>query len=585
MKKQYTLLISLLLILVSLFVQGCDTTPQGPGENTGDPVDTTPVVQDLAIVENGSTQYTLVTSEFASDKTSESVRKILDAFNSTTGVKPQWTDDYLDPKDPVPAKEILVGITCREESLAIMQDVRYGEYVIRTVDDKIVIAAWDEESLADACSKFANYIKRSGTQGTLTLPGDYVQQDVGLEVLLQMPHYGAEDEAVQFIDLADASYMLLAEDTDLAEFEAYYSVLEAAGYTCFSKRQMANNHYAVYTNEEKIIHASFTASKRDARITIDNAYDMSIFTETEYEKVCEPSVTLVGLEGYGGIDGTKPGTRYGNPIGLLMIFRMEDGRFVVVDGGGLATETISLIYDNLYELAVDKDNIVIAAWILTHAHGDHVGGFSMFSGSSRKDKVTVQNFIHHFCTTQQYNNCKDHGRAAEARQLMRTYKGANIIKAHAGQLLKIGGAEIEVLCTSGDLEPYTLQDHNTSSVVFRVTAAGNSVLVLGDASYITNSYLVKEYGDYLKSDMVQLAHHGYAGGTVLLYETVDAEVVLWPGGVGGFDGGLEPQDLRYRDANARAIELAEEVYVAGEAVHTLIMPYTPEEVEITKIIK
>ncbi len=585
MKKQHIIQLSLLLIVVSLFMQGCNPTPQGPGENTGDPVDTTPVITDLVVVENGATQYTLVTHEDVSDKVSEATRQVLNAFNSVTGVKPQWTDDYLYPDDPVPAKEILVGITGREESKAVLRDVRYGEYAIRIVNDKIVIAAWDDASISAACSKFANYIKRNASQGSFILPGDYSAQDVGLNVLLQMPHYGEEDEHVQFIDLADACYMLLAEDTDLAEFEAYYKVLEDAGYTCVYRRQMADNHYVAYTNEEKIIHASFTTSKRDARITIDSAYDTSIFEETEYEKVCEPSVTLVGLEGYGGIAGTKPGTYYGNPIGLLMIFRMEDGRFVVVDGGGMANETVGLIYDNLYELAVDKENIVIAAWIFTHAHGDHVGGFNMFSESDKKDKVTVENFVHHFCTTQQYNNCKDTGRAAETRALMRTYKGTNIIKAHAGQLFKIGGAEIEIFCTPGDLEPYTLQDHNTSSVTFRVTANGNSVVVLGDASYITCSYMVKEYGDYLKSDMVQLSHHGYAGGTIALYEKVDADVVLWPGGVGGFDGGLEPQDLRYRDTNAYAIELAEEVYVAGEAVYTLIMPYTPEDVEETKIIK
>jgi glyoxylase-like metal-dependent hydrolase (beta-lactamase superfamily II) len=254
-------------------------------------------------------------------------------------------------------------------------------------------------------------------------------------------------------------------------------------------------------------------------------------------------------------------------------------------GECMADETVSLIYDNLYELAVDKDNIVIAAWMLTHAHGDHVGGFTMFTNSARRKQVTVQNIFHHFSTNEQYKNCKDAGRAAETRPLLRAYKDANIIKAHAGQVLKVGGAEIEILCTSGELEPYTLQDHNTTSVVFRVTAKDNSVMVLGDASYVTCSFLVKHYGDYLKSDMVQLSHHGYAGGTIALYDKVRADVVLWPGGVGGFDGGLEPQDLRYRETNAHAISLADEVYVAGEAVHTLTMPYTPEETEKPKIIK
>ena len=87
MKKQHIIQLSLLLIVVSLFMQGCNPTPQGPGENTGDPVDTTPVVADLAIVENGTTQYTLVTYEDVSEKVSEETRQVLNALNSITGIR------------------------------------------------------------------------------------------------------------------------------------------------------------------------------------------------------------------------------------------------------------------------------------------------------------------------------------------------------------------------------------------------------------------------------------------------------------------------------------------------------------------
>jgi glyoxylase-like metal-dependent hydrolase (beta-lactamase superfamily II) len=584
MKKYLHFLLCLLLVMVAITAQGC-TTATIPGEDTADSLETTPALQDLHIVLDGASAYSIVIREEAEDGVVEASRSIMNAIQSVTDVKLNWTDDYVDSGKSAPAKEILIGLTNREESLEVLQDVRYGEFVIRPVGEKLVIAAWDEESLKKACSQFTNYIKRNGQSGSFVIPGDYSDQAVGLEPLLQMPHYGARDELVEFIDLADVCYMLYANDTNLTEFEAYYKVLENAGYTRLAYNKMAENHYVSYVNDEMIIHASYLASGKDARVTIEKKYDTDIFVESPYEKVCEPTVTLVGLEGYGGIEGTVPGTFYGNPIGLLMIFRMEDGRFIVVDGGGMADETVSLIYDNLYELAVDKDNIVIAAWMLTHAHGDHVGGFTMFTNSARRKQVTVQNIFHHFSTNEQYKNCKDAGRAAETRPLLRAYKDANIIKAHAGQVLKVGGAEIEILCTSGELEPYTLQDHNTTSVVFRVTAKDNSVMVLGDASYVTCSFLVKHYGDYLKSDMVQLSHHGYAGGTIALYDKVRADVVLWPGGVGGFDGGLEPQDLRYRETNAHAISLADEVYVAGEAVHTLTMPYTPEETEKPKIIK
>lgn len=584
MKKHLKLLLCLILAVIAIAVQGCTNTTT-PGEDTADSVDTTPVVQDLNIVLDGATEYSIIIREEASDAVVEASRSLMNAIQSTTDVKLNWTDDYVDSGKSAPAKEILIGLTNREESLDVLQNVKYGEFLIQPVGEKLIIAAWDEKSLAKACSQFTNYIKRNAQTGSFAIPADYSLQGTGVDHLLQMPHYGGRDELIEFIDLADACYMMYANDTDLAEFEAYYQVLEDAGYTRLAYNKMADNHFASYVNDEMIVHASYLSSGKDARVTIEKKYATDIFVESEYEKVCEPTVTLVGLEGYGGIEGTVPGTFYGNPIGLLMIFRMEDGRFVIVDGGGMADETVSLIYDNLYELAVDKDNIVIAAWMLTHAHGDHVGGFTMFTNSARQKQVTVQNIIHHFCTNEQYANCNDAGRAAETRPLMRSYKGANVIKAHAGQVLKIGGAEIEILCTPGELEPYTMQDHNTSSVIFRVTANDNSVMILGDASYITCSFLVKHYGEYLKSDMVQLSHHGYAGGTVALYDKVLADVVLWPGGVGGFDGGLEPQNLKDRDANAHAIYLADEVYVAGEAVYTFTMPYTPEDTGNTKIIK
>jgi hypothetical protein len=48
------------------------------------------------------------------------------------------------------------------------------------------------------------------------------------------------------------------------------------------------------------------------------------------------------------------------------------------------------------------------------------------------------------------------------------------------------------------------------------------------------------------------------------------------------DGSYEK--LMARDYNAKAVELAKEVYIAGKIAHTLPLPYTPEETDETKII-
>ncbi len=568
MKQSWKVLLCLALTVVALVLPGCDNT-EPPVESSGDPVVETPVQQDLSIVSGGASAYSIIIRESASETVSEAAREIISAIEAKTGVKLAWTDDYLADGDPIPPKEILIGITDREESAAVLGELKYGEYAIHPMGDKLVIAAWDDASLAKACGVFVNQIKRFAAEGQFVLPGDYAAQAEGLKVLTEMPHYGSAGEKIRFVDLADDCYMLYADDTDEAEFKAYLSVLENAGYTSFATRQMADNLYATYVSDTKVIHASYTASKKDARIAIEDAYDMTLFMETEYEKICEPSVTLVGLESYGGDEGLG----VGNQLGLCLIFRMADGRFVIVDGGNHNNATIPLLNNNLRELAVDKDNIVIAAWIMTHAHGDHVGAFVKFSNSAYKNKVTVQNFVHHLCTAEQYENCNDAGRADQTRQLMKTYKGANIIKAHTGQVMKIAGAEIEMLFTSADLEPYVLDYHNTSSLVFRVTAEGNSVMVLGDASTVSNGHMVKIYGDYLKSDMVQIAHHGFQGGTVPLYEAIQAKVALWPTGVASIDGSYK--SLMDKNYNAKAVELADEVYIAGMVGHTLIMPYTP----------
>jgi hypothetical protein len=158
---------------------------------------------------------------------------------------------------------------------------------------------------------------------------------------------------------------------------------------------------------------------------------------------------------------------------------------------------------------------------------------------------------------------------------MKKYDGANIIKAHSGQVIKLGGAEIEMLFTYADVEPMVLDQMNTTSIICRVTVEGNSVMVLADATSRSINHIYKVYGSYLKSDMVQLAHHGMNGGD-LLYKTIDADVVLWPIAVdASYNQGVEL--IRDVPFNKVATDRAEEVYVAGNAVFTLPLPYTPAD--------
>ena len=43
-----------------------------------------------------------------------------------------------------------------------------------------------------------------------------------------------------------------------------------------------------------------------------------------------------------------------------------------------------------------------------------------------------------------------------------------------------------------------------------------------------NAQIAKVYGDYLKSDVLQMAHHGLSGGEITLYQAADPDICLWP---------------------------------------------------------
>lgn len=87
---------------------------------------------------------------------------------------------------------------------------------------------------------------------------------------------------------------------------------------------------------------------------------------------------------------------------------------------------------------------------------------------------------------------------------------------------------MEVLATHEDLYPSDFRNFNDSSTVIRVIVNGKSVLFLGDTGDELSDFLVNAYGEKLKSDVVQVAHHGFNGAKKEVYALINAETALWP---------------------------------------------------------
>ena len=148
MRKQLIRMIPVLLLafLCCFGAVSCDkddpVTP--PVEETGTP-----------LFENGAFLYRIVRSDIAdtnSAATTESVR-LRKALKAVTGTEPVLTTDWEDREDNASIPEILVGRTNRAESAAF-SDLGKNDYAIRTVGNKIVIAAGSDSALKTAVSRF-----------------------------------------------------------------------------------------------------------------------------------------------------------------------------------------------------------------------------------------------------------------------------------------------------------------------------------------------------------------------------------------------------------------------------------------------
>ena len=69
---------------------------------------------------------------------------------------------------------------------------------------------------------------------------------------------------------------------------------------------------------------------------------------------------------------------------------------------------------------------------------------------------------------------------------------------------------------------------NDSSTVYKMTYdGGQTMMLLGDAEWVSSNDLVENRSDLLKSDIVQVGHHGCGNVSGKCYELIDADAYIW----------------------------------------------------------
>lgn len=349
------------------------------------------------------------------------------------------------------------------------------------------------------------------------------------EAISLTPPDFATSGSIVYNDCADQSTLLTATNATADEYQTYLQKLETNGYVkVMEDRKILNsdNKAAIYSNGKYLISTNFIATNNTVKIAIEptncntveavNKYLSAFDTEfSAKSNICEPLFLSVGLS----VSENKSDVGYYN-TGLSYILRLSDGSFIIIDGGdsAAANDHAGRIYSILKYYAPDKENIRIAAWIITHPHSDHARAFLEFCGSFLGDstyKVTLEKVVANIPNYEDIMASLSNTHLLINSSLRNSFaacktRGTDIYKAHTGQVYNFCGATVELFYTYDVSMPQKLAKgmDNTFSLGFMISFEGEKFLINGDMTSIGIIAVNQMYGANLKCDFVQVPHHG-----------------------------------------------------------------------------
>ena len=233
----------------------------------------------------------------------------------------------------------------------------------------------------------------------------------------------------------------------------------------------------------------------------------------EYEKTIEGmKVTLIA--------GSNKKDN-GNINSNAYIIRTRNNKIIVVDGGR------NIDADILYDYIIKYGNGKVDYWYITHAHDDHVGALlELLNGTY---ELEIENLYYYFNSLDWYEKYDKRGFETEKAMIeaLSNYKIKNKVECYKGQIIQMDNVNCEIIRIANP-EITNSDNGNEASMVFKLTAedVDKSMIFLGDAYVYTSKELLEE-PEKLKSDAVQMSHHGQNGVTKEVYDAIDPNICFF----------------------------------------------------------
>lgn len=374
-----------------------------------------------------------------------------------------------------------------------------------------------------------------------------------------LPDYGWAGYCTLIADCRNDTYLMDIAETYADDFWAYRDkVRREYGFTAVAEKHINGNSFITLQNDSHNVTLIYIPSKANVRIIVEPKRDLPANEVSPYERICKSELVMVGSK--------KGGS-------MTFILRLADGRFILVDGG-CEHSSADTVLNILKKMAPEPDNITIAAWIITHTHGDHTGAFYGMA-ERHLGEVKIENLIYNFPCRQQGelpNQCLANSSDNIEKTIAEAYPDVPIYKPHPGWTFHFANLDIEILSTHELHYPPMPAIKNDCCLVMRWVIDGQVIMLPADGSFVSNHTIAHMYGTYLRCDILQADHHGNFGGTTEINTLFSPQTVLY----------LCPEDdfynrFQYSDYNICLLNNPnfKEFIVQGDKIIAMPLPYTP----------
>lgn len=204
----------------------------------------------------------------------------------------------------------------------------------------------------------------------------------------------------------------------------------------------------------------------------------------------------------------------------MMGYVMKTKNKTIVIDGGLKEDS-----ENLQNQIKECGNKV-DVWFLTHPHMDHVQAFLDVVENTDIQIDKVYATFNELDWYKQYET----PRIEEIENFFEVIESEKIKEkveqVQLNQKIDIDNVKCEIL---GIKNPeITTNPINNSSMVIKMQINDKTLLFLGDTGKESGEKLLKNQGDKLKADIVQMAHHGQSGVDEEVYQKISPQICLWP---------------------------------------------------------